>query len=252
VASPAIDLSRRSLTDIAAQLDRDGLVRLDNVVSPEWLERARSEVTSHLSGCGERDITIYRPGDKSEAPAHQLVADPALQAFFAGLTTLRCPNGMPERDDIHSVLRILAGPVRGGIPYWFHYDASVVTMVVPVIIPEAGPGQSGELILFPNRRPFRTSVLMNIAEKLATQNPLYRWRVKRRFEQTPHDHMVRLAPGSAHLFWGYRTVHGNVPCAPNAVRATLMLHYGDPHRHHPLLRAAKAVRMAAHSVRAKG
>ncbi len=27
-------------------------------------------------------------------------------------------------------------------------------------------------------------------------------------------------------FWGYRTFHGNLRCAPDTVRATLLLHYG--------------------------
>jgi hypothetical protein len=230
-------------------MDRDGVVRLDDVVSSAWLQSARSYVESHLSERGERDATI-RLAQDDDSPARPLVTDPDIQALLAGLTEKGCPNGLPQdAADVNVMLRILAGPVRNGVPYWFHYDASVVTMILPIMVPDARPGESGELILLPNRRQFHRSVLRNIAEKLLTQNPLYRRRIKRQVQRAHGQQVVNLAPGSAYLFWGYRALHGNMPCAPNALRATLMLHYGDPHHHHPLLAAAKAIRMAGHRLR---
>jgi hypothetical protein len=41
--------------------------------------------------------------------------------------------------------------------------------------------------------------------------------------------VVKLEPGNAYLFWGYRAFHATLPCAPGALRATLMLHYGELH-----------------------
>ena len=38
-----------------------------------------------------------------------------------------------------------------------------------------------------------------------------------------------LKPGNLYLFWGYRTYHSNFPVASEAVRATMLLHHGDPH-----------------------
>lgn len=231
-------------------MDRDGFVRLDDVVPSAWLEFARSNTEEHLSANGERDVTDYRPADEDGSPAHRLVTDPAVQNLLAGLTKRRCPRGIPEHGGkITSVLRILAGPVRDGVPYWFHYDASVVTMIVPIFIPDAGRGQSGELILLPNRRPFRHSVVRNVAEKLMVQNPLHRRLIRHQVSRAPDQHIVVLHPGSAYLFWGYRTLHGNMPCAPNALRVTLMLHYGDPHLNHPVLTAANSIRRTGHRLR---
>ena len=58
--------------------------------------------------------------------------------------------------------------------------------------------------------------------------------------------MVDLKPGGAYMFWGYRTFHGNMPCGPDHLRATLILQYGDPHRGSPvlsLLRLRRELRM---------
>lgn len=232
-------------------MDRNGVVRLDGVVSSAWLKSARAYVESHLSENGERDATI-RLSEIDDSPARPLITDPDIQGLLAGLTETGCPNGLPQDPaDVHIMLRILAGPVRDGVPYWFHYDASVVTMIFPIMVPDTAPGESGELILLPNRRPFHRSVLRNIAEKLTTQNPLYRRRIKRQVQRANGQHVVELAPGSAYLFWGYRALHGNMPCASNATRATLMLHYGDPHHHHPLLAAAKSLRMAGYRLRSR-
>jgi hypothetical protein len=109
--------------------------------------------------------------------------------------------------------------------------------------PDAGPGRSGELIVFPNWRPFRRSALMNIKDKIAVQNPLYRLRMVRKLKRAPEKYSVVLEPGNAYLFWGYRTYHGNGPCETNTVRATLLLHYGDPHHRSPVINVAKAVKL---------
>jgi hypothetical protein len=124
-----------------------------------------------------------------------------------------------------------------------HYDRTVITMLVPIYIPDAGGGQSGELVVFPNKRPFRRSALMNIVDKIAVQNPLYRSYTVHKLAHVAKEHSVVLEPGNVYLFWGYRTYHGNGPCATDTVRATLLLHLGDPHHGSPVISAAKAVKL---------
>lgn len=237
-----------SIPEIAERLDRTGFVCLENVISPDWLKDARENVKSRLAEYGEHDFCIVRASNETDTPAHRLVSDPAVRAIFEKLAVARCPRGVAENDEIYSVLRVLAGPERKATSFKFHYDAAVVTMLVPLFIPTEGAGRSGDLILFPNRRPFRRSVTQNIFEKLITQNRLYRKRILREFNRTPRKYSVQLKPGNVYLFWGYRTFHGNAPCAPNTVRATLLLHYGNPHGGNPVLAAVKSARrMVDHS-----
>src|SRR5258705_6375916 len=65
----------------------------------------------------------------------------------------------------------VVAPVRRVL---FHYDASVVTMVVPLFMPDAERGNSGELVGLFNTRPSRHFVLANIIDKIVRQRRFYR------------------------------------------------------------------------------
>jgi hypothetical protein len=41
---------------------------------------------------------------------------------------------------------------------------------------------------------------------------------------------VAMKPGNIYFFWGYRSIHANEPCDPNQIRATALLHFGDPYK----------------------
>lgn len=239
--TPIVDLDV-SISELAQELDRTGFVCLENVVSPHWLAEAQEDVETSLAEYGEYDFCIIRPINKKDSAARRFVCDRTVRAIFERLALASCPQGVAEDEDIYSVLRVLAGPEREASSYRFHYDAAVVTMLVPLFIPVVGAGRSGELVVFPNRRPFRRSVFFNIFEKVFMQNRFYRKRIMREFNNAPEKYSVQLKPGNAYLFWGYRTFHGNLPCAANTVRATLLLHYGNPHGRHPALTGAKYLR----------
>jgi len=213
---------------LAAQLDRTGFVCLDNAVSDDWLADARENVQSRIAELGTTDFCITNSGREPDSPAHRIVSDPTVRSMLETLALSRCDWGVCPDEEIFSVLRVLAGPRRTTPYHAYHYDAAVITMLVPLLIPDAGPGKSGELVVLPNRRPFRRSAVIHIAEKMLAQNWLYRNRIKRRVCASPDKYLIKLAPGNVYLFWGYRTLHGNVPCAVGTVRATLLLHFGDP------------------------
>jgi hypothetical protein len=231
-----------SIDELASELDRTGFVCLEDVVSPDWLRDARADVESSLSRYGENDFCVINPGKENGSPAQRFVSDPVVCATFERLVSARYPRVVAEGEEIDSALRVLAGPERAASSFVFHYDASVVTMLVPIFIPDVGPGRSGEFVIFPNMRPVRRSSLMNIADKIAVQNRLYRWRMVRKFSNAPEKYSVVLKPGNVYFLWGYRCYHGNAPCATDTVRATLLLHYGDPHKGSPLINTAKAVK----------
>ncbi|WP_457148058.1 hypothetical protein [Mycobacterium sp. URHB0021] len=232
-----------SVTDIARKLDRTGFLCLKDVVSPAWLAEARAGVDASLAEYGETDFCVVNPGREAGTPAHRFITDPDVRATMSGLVTDRWPRAFVEDEEIETVLRVLAGPERAATSYAFHYDATVITMLVPLYIPAAGTGRSGELVVFANKRPFRRSAVMNIVDKIAAQNPLYRKYAVRKLRRAPEKYSVVLEPGNVYLFWGYRTYHGNGPCATDTVRATLLLHLGDPHHGSPTINAAKALKL---------
>lgn len=236
---------------IADELDRSGFVCIEDAVTPEWLERARSHVRTLLAAHGERFFSVLRPADEAGSPADEVAHDPNIQQLLRDVTARIYPEGLAEFEDVYNVLRIVAGPKTESGSLEFHYDASVVTVLVPIFMPDAGSMRSGELVTFPNQRPFRKSVGVNLVEKALVQNRWFRRRAIRRFRKSPDTFMRVLRPGNIYLFWGYRTFHGNLACEPHTLRATLLLHYGNPHGNSLALRTIRFGRRVVEKIRLK-
>ena len=92
-----------SISELAAQLDRSGLVHLDNAISSEWLQAAQVAVKPYLGGNAKPTTTIYRPTDEQHAPAHRLATDRNVEGALQALTLARCSRGT-EQTGIFSVL----------------------------------------------------------------------------------------------------------------------------------------------------
>ncbi|MDT5095290.1 MAG: hypothetical protein QOH60_4653 [Mycobacterium sp.] len=208
---------------------------------PEWLDAARASVPEYIAAHGDRDFLVPDAADETNTPAHELVATPELRALFASAAEAGWPR-VSQSGKIRSGLTVRTGPAdTQGPAMLFHYDASVVTMVVPIYIPDGQVGDSAELVTLPNKRPFRRFLIMHVIDKLATHNSFYRRRFAKRIFRDPERHIVNMKPGNAYVFWGYRTLHGNLPCAANMLRSTLVLQYGEVHRKSPALSLGRAI-----------
>jgi hypothetical protein len=223
-ASVPSDVTTPALVD---KVERHGVVCVTDLVPDEWLKTAQSLVANHIAEHGSRDFFDFGPGAGESALVGQLFSASPIGELIDSLAAARRPQAQ-RAPQVTSCLRVLAGQERDDAPL-MHYDNDVVTIVVPVVIPRGELGQSGELLVFPNKRPFRDSMFANLLDKVLTYNPWYRRRAVKAALREPDHHVVDMAPGNAYIFWGYRTFHGNLPCAPDLVRATLILQYGDPH-----------------------
>ena len=81
--------------------------------------------------------------------ADELATSAPLRSFLADLARLAFPAGSPADRRVNCTMRVINGPDLDEHPLWFHFDATVVTMVIPVVIPDADRGQSGELVIAP-------------------------------------------------------------------------------------------------------
>jgi hypothetical protein len=118
-------------------------------------------------------------------------------------------------------------------------------------MPDAEPGNSGELVGLFNKRPFRRFVLANIIDKAFGQSQFYRSHILRRLDRTDYLRRVDMKVGNLYLFWGYRSLHGNMPCESGALRATLLLHFGRPHGSSDTLTAAVKLGQSLRTLGAK-
>ncbi len=228
-----------SAAAIADEIEMTGAACLESFVSDDWLDEAREYISTYLP-MDRHELFIKDPHAAKAEFVSRLVTDPRFTMLLESIASADCP---PHNRDarIETALRILDGPGPDK-PLWFHYDGTVITVVVPIVIPNAPPGLAGELLISPNRRPYRRLAITNILEKFVVQNDFYR---KRFVRKLGHDaNVIPLVPGNAYLFWGYRTYHATLPCPPGALRVTLVLNYGALHRGNRLLSAAKSAHRA--------
>jgi hypothetical protein len=230
-----------SADDVVDEISTAGVACLRDVVTEDWLEAARDGVESYLPINDGHELFIENFAADEGSFARRLVADERLEQLLKSVVTAACPQLNVHDQSAQSSLRILAGPGPAGRPLWFHYDATVVTLVVPIIIPDAGSGNSGELILYPNRRPYRRFAVWNIGEKLITQSDAYRRRFVQGRDGGADATVVPLQAGNVYLFWGYRSYHATLPFPADALRVTLVLHFGALHRGNRMLAAAKSL-----------
>ena len=69
-------------------------------------------------------------------------------------------------------------------------------MVVPLFLPDAERGNSGELVGLFNNRPFRRFVLANIIDKIVGQSRFYRRHILRRLDRADYLQRVDMEVGN--------------------------------------------------------
>jgi len=226
--------------DLVAEIDLAGSACLPSAVGPEWLEQVRAFAAA--TATDQHEVMVEGP-DAARLPfLRELTADAGLRDLAESVAQLAYPGGDPGDREFDCAVRIIDGPDPRNRPLWLHYDASVLTVVLPIVVPDAAPGQSGELVLCPNHRGYRRSVLTNLAEKVIAQSDVHRRRFLRRLQWGVDTEIVSMTPGNAYLFWGYRSYHATLPCAPGTRRITVVLHYKNVHAHSRVLERAKAIR----------
>ncbi|MBS7457011.1 hypothetical protein [Coralloluteibacterium stylophorae] len=229
---PRTQFTDAEVSTIVAEMDERGFA-----VLPDWVDRAQvAELQAYA------DATVVAAGNDYVAlTGTQALSGSLLQQWghsseLVGLCRRLVAAGTGRRateGGFHQVMRCLTGAGGQRESMIFHYDSFVLTLVLPVRIPEGA--QQGDLIMLPNRRPLRRTYLGNAWDKLLLDNGLTQRRLARRALGRGDSFVhVRMQPGNLYLFWGYRSVHTNLPCPPDAVRATAVFHYHDPHAGSPL------------------
>jgi hypothetical protein len=224
----------------AHSIDHDGYARLPDAVDADWLAAAKGYVNS-LATADARDVMHRDPALRYHRVIAALVEDPRLLGFLEDVAVALYPSGNPADRDVDIGLRVINGPNLDNRPLWFHYDATVLTVVLPIEMPDSDPGQSGELIMCRNKRPFRRFATANVIEKSVVQTDAYRRRFRRHLAELIPD-VVALRPGDIYLLCGYRSYHATLPCPPGGRRVTLVMHYKDVHAGSRLVRNAKSFR----------
>jgi len=219
--------SHASITTLVEDIERTGFGVLPGFVGTSELARMRSFVAKAVKDTGGEYAGFIGPDAVAGSGLDELARSPHFRDMIKEVYERGTGLKAPEQE-FYQVLRCLSGNSARRHSYLFHYDSYVVTVLIPIEIPTAG--MSGDLLMLPNTRKIRRSYLANVIDKVILDNPLSQ-AVLRHLTRANLIRLTRIkmVPGNAYFFWGYRTVHTNEPCDAERIRATALFHFANPH-----------------------
>ena len=212
---------------LVSDMDTRGYAVAENCIAPEALTDLRRFVHDSVSKAGGEYIAFGGFDAMQGAFLQDMAASPNFQTLCREIYSKGTKKSAPPVS-FFQVMRCLAGKTGEQNAYCFHYDSYVLTVLVPILIPNEG--QPGDLIMFPNTRPVRKTYLGNLIDKLFLDNRLTQNRLRKGvISGRLSPERIRMQPGNAYFFWGCRSIHANESCDPDKIRATALFHYVDPY-----------------------
>ena len=141
-----------AVRDLAAEIEARGFAVLPDYLGQAALEKLQAFARRRVLEAGGE----YTAANGREAVSGTLLADLPDQPEFVGLLRRlyeAATGKSAPRQAMHQVLRCLAGRTALKECFIFHYDSYVVTLLLPILIPDQG--QRGDLLLWPNLRGVR-------------------------------------------------------------------------------------------------
>jgi hypothetical protein len=235
--TPSIPL----LEEISSHLKAHGFYCLEKSLDLKALAAFQKEVDSLISTKGKRYFSLINPYKNIESKFALLDKSCNLKKFIIELAKSGA-NKDVSNSEILNVLRIVTGKNADGQSLKFHYDATVITALVPILIPNGSIECCGHLLAHKNLRNIRKSALVNFMEKIIVQNPISQKIISFLVLRKIENYVCELKEGNIYFFYGYRTLHANLPVNPDFVRATLLFHFGNPHNDSFLIKSVAKFR----------
>ena len=232
--------STRNIKEIISILNdkSEGFVCIENIIEKKLLNEIKYEIKNYLDiNENSNYFSISNPLKGNFKSLKDLDEKVNLIKFIEKLTheylsyffSPNKVNNILKKDNIYSVMRYVSGSKTSMA---FHYDKTLITILIPISIPKIDINKSGHLIAFTNSRPIKNTFL-NFIDKIILQNQIY----KRLFslKKISSNTIKIMREGNIYIMNGYKTIHGNFPVDGSQERITLLLHYGNPHIESKLL-----------------
>ncbi len=215
---------------LADDLNRVGVAFIEQYLCLEQLGLARSDIENEVLGHDKKSFAIRGTPDVPGTFFERLVGSSEFQRLLLGVYTKGTERIPSPYEKVYTVIRCLQGSDSSEESNRFHYDATILTVLLPVFIPESST-ETGRFVLFPNLRNQRSNALLNLLEKAVVQNRISQRLVALAIKfDLLRPMKIELVPGNLYFFWGYRSLHANEPSDPRALRTTVLFHYDNPHR----------------------
>jgi hypothetical protein len=233
--------TKNKLDEITTQLKNDGFYCLENALDGEAIKIFQDEVLSIVNSKGNRYFSLVNPYKNTNLKLNLFDKSVNLRNYLVELATLGTEKKIFD-SEILNVLRVITGENTESQSFKFHYDATVITALIPILIPKGKLDESGHLLTFKNKRKIRTYSIFNFIEKMFLQNYFLQKFFTYKALQNIDKHLCELKEGNVYFFYGYRTFHANMPVNPTYTRATLLFHFGNPHSNSSLIQTIAKIR----------
>ena len=129
------------------------------------------------------------------------------------------------QDNKINIARVVEG--SSAEKYRTHFDSHILTLVVPILVPETEIEFKGQLYLVPNLRSEPKNDFSNFVTKVKA----FRYKGEANYHKVkklPGYKTMDLQVGQAILFNGNRSLHGNIENNSTSKRVTFITHMVDP------------------------
>jgi len=203
---------------IRASIDTDGIAVLEKFVHPDFLAEMRTSVDQLTPLC-------YQGGKRKYLGTLELKGTAFYEVTFSDFV-MQLVNDIlgayqvhVEAADIHPVLNILVGEKGQDSVRGWHFDATYLTIAMPVVMPPAGE-RDGKFRIWPNLRAFSQSKWRN---KMYWKLANFGW-----FQRMTRNFAINFIPGNLYFFYGFRSYHGTEELDSSQLRANCLMNFGGP------------------------
>lgn len=222
------ELPESTIEQLVNSIERTGYGVVPNYLHAAEVAELRRFVERAVAAGGNEYVQFTGTGDLTGTVLERMAQSPAFRRLCTQIYERATGQPAPS-DDYYFVLRCLSGKSGEQHSLRFHYDSYVLTVLLPIHIPQGR--RSGDLLMIPNSRRLRSHYALNLVDKVLLDNPLTQWLLRRLAARRSSRLLrLRMTPGNLYLFWGCRSIHTNEPCDNDQIRATALFHYVDPHR----------------------
>ena len=194
-------IDAQDVSRLVLDIERQGYAVIEHFLSTEQLESARDYVLRETHKHNSEYFALHGIKSVTGSLFEALSTSVRFRKMLADVQEAGLGRRVPEEEEIFPAVRCLQGKTGLKESNYFHYDATALTALVPVFIPN-DTDQCGDFIMFPNTRRIRSSVAINIIEKALIQNPLSQKFIALLIKYNLLKPIkIKLVPGNLYIFW---------------------------------------------------
>lgn len=210
---------RGMVRQVRETMDRTGLAVLEDFIHPDFLQELRTTVQTLQPLCYQNGKRKHLVGNDLKDTA---VWEVTFSKFIIQLSNdILAPfNVHLDANDIHPVMNILVGDNGQDTVKSWHFDATYLTMAMPIVMPAPNGERDGKFRIWPNVRRFSQNSLQN-----RLYSNLARVELLRRMSK---NYAINFVPGNLYFFYGFRSLHGTDLLDSAQMRANCLVNFGGP------------------------